>query len=76
MQRPFLLNISQEAEQWDTDQDIVSYSIIANKKCSLQKRNNVWAKLNLPPRPFQGSQTCMSLLCSRKFKIKHCSLLS
>ena len=55
-----LLNISQEAEQWDTDQDIVTYSIIANKKCSLQKSNNVWAKLNLPPRPFQGSQACLA----------------
>ena len=50
-----LLNISQEAEFWDTDQDIVSYSIIAHRKCSLQKSNKVWAKLNLPPRPFQGS---------------------
>lgn len=53
-----LLNISEEAELGDTDQDIVSYSIIANKKCSLQKSNTVWAKLNLPPRPFQDSKTC------------------
>ena len=54
-----LLNISQEAELWDTDQDIVSYSIIAHKKCSLQKSNTVWAKLNLPPRPFQGKHNCL-----------------
>ena len=56
-----LLNISQEAELWDTDQDIVSYSIIAHKKCSLQKSNSVWAKLNLPPRPFQGRQNCLAV---------------
>ena len=56
-----LLNISQEADFWDTDQDIVSYAIITKRKCSLQKSNNVWAKLNLPPRPFQGTQNCLAV---------------
>ena len=49
-----LLNISQEAEFWDTDQDIVTYSLVANKLCSLQKTNPLWKKLNLPSKPFQG----------------------
>ena len=49
-----LLNMSQEAEFWDTDQDIVTYSLVANKVCSLQKSNALWQKLNLPPKPFQG----------------------
>ena len=64
-----LLNISQEADFWDTDQDIVSYAIITNRKCSLQKSNNVWAKLNLPPRPFQGTYRSLALFLSYlKFK--------
>ena len=52
-----LINIS-SIENWDIDQDIVTYAILTNKMCSLQKSNKVWQKLNLEVAPFRDSETC------------------
>ena len=52
-----LINIS-SIENWDIDQDIVTYAILTNKMCSLQKSNKVWGKLNLKAAPFRDSETC------------------
>ena len=51
------INIS-SLEHWDIDQDIVTYSLLTNKLCSLQETNKVWAKLNLTPAPFNDKKTC------------------
>ena len=52
-----LINIT-SIENWDIDQDIVTYAILTNKMCSLQRSNKVWPKLNLIPAPFHDSDTC------------------
>ena len=52
-----LINIT-ETETWDIDQDIVTYSILTNKLCSLQESNKVWSKLHLEPAPFNDHDTC------------------
>ena len=43
---------------WDVDQHIVSYAIVSNKLCSLQKSNKLWAELKLDPEPFPDMATC------------------
>ena len=52
-----LIKIS-STEAWDIDQDIVTYSLLTNKLCSLQENNKVWSKLHLDPAPFRDSDTC------------------
>ena len=43
---------------WDVDQHIVSYAIISNKLCSLQKTNKLWDELKLEAKPFHDLKTC------------------
>ena len=52
-----LINIS-SIENWDIDQDIVTYSLLTSKLCSLQASNKVWTKLSLAPAPFRDQATC------------------
>ena len=52
-----LMNLSTDYT-WDVDQHIVSYAIISNKLCGLQKSNKLWAELKLEPEPFPDMKTC------------------